>query len=395
MLNALHTPTPDAEIRRRQDLILKVMADHHVDAAVMYNSGDMCGGVFKWATDVAHYYSMAGILCKDCVAIFRSGNECAVDAQIPLVKKGELQLPHRVWSCPYVHGASFNAYRFGEAMAYFIRQKGFRKIGWVGMTYISASVYKYLTENLPEVDFVDLTGDVDDVRLVKSPCELEGYLRSVDLHDRLIQFCTASIRPYLTLHMLDGEIMSKAAELGAVEFNTSLIRAWRGERALGPHEQFLPGDYIYVLIEVAASGGEWAECSRLFRLGMEPEQKWVDISDKLIEMQQKVAAKCVPGAIPEEVFEYCKQLQVEAGFYPELRMCIHGQGVDIVDLPIFTAGDKKPLKEGMFIAIHPAWQNSADGWGAPYLTYTDNFLVEKDGAHRLSKTPQKIIVVGL
>lgn len=121
----------------------------------MYNSGDMCGGVFKWATDVAHYYSMAGILCKDCVAIFRSGNECAVDAQIPLVKKGELQLPHRVWSCPYVHGASFNTYRFGEAMAYFIRQKGFRKIGWVGMTYISASVYKYLTENLPEVDFVD------------------------------------------------------------------------------------------------------------------------------------------------------------------------------------------------------------------------------------------------
>lgn len=395
MLNALHTPIADSEMRRRQDLVLATMNKAGVDAIVMYTSGDMCGGVMKWLAGISHYYSMAGILCKDCIAIFRSGNECETTKDVPLTPQGELQLPHRVWSCPYVHGATHNAFRFGEAMTYFIRQKGFKKIGWVGQTYISATVYKYLTENLTDVEFVDFTSEIDEVRLVKSPCELEGYLRSVDLHDRLIQFCTASIRPNISLHMLDGEIMDKAANLGAVEFNTSLIRAWRGDTALGPHDPFMPGDYMYVLIEVAGSGGEWAECGRLFRLGMEPEQKWIDISDKLIEIQEKVAKRCVPGAIAEDVFEYCKQLQVEAGFYPEPRMCMHGQGVDIVDLPLFTAGDKTVLKEGMFLAIHPAWQNNPNGWGAPYFNYTDNYIIEKDGARRLSKTPQKIITVGI
>ncbi|MEY8336537.1 M24 family metallopeptidase [Lachnospiraceae bacterium 62-35] len=394
MLNPFHKSTSDSELKRRQDLILSVMDEHHVDAAVMYNSGDMVGGPFKWATDFSHYYSMAAILCKECVAIFRSGNERQADEDIPVVSKG-LRLPERVWSCPYVHGAAFNSDRFGEAMAYFIRSHNYRKIGWVGLNYISASVYKYLTENLTDVEFVDLTPAVDEVRLVKSPEELEGYLESVDLHDRLIQYCTATIRPGLTIRELNLEILFQAALLGAVEFNTSLIRGWREERALDPDEQLLAGDYIYILVEVAAKGGEWAECARLFRLGAAPDKKWIDIADKLAEMQQKVADRCVPGAIAEEVFEYCKQLQIEAGYYPELRMCIHGQGVDIVDLPIFTKGDKTVLKEGMFIAIHPAWQNSPEGWGAPYLSYTDNFLVEKQGARRLSKAPQEIITVGI
>ena len=394
MLIPFFTITLDAELKRRQDLILSVMEENQVDAAVMYNSGDMIGGPLKWASDYSHYYSMAGIICKECLAIFRSGNECKFDEDRPLVPKGD-RLPERIWSCPYVHGATFNSERFGEAMAYFIQTHNFKRIGWLGLNYISASVYKYLTEHLTDVEFVDLMPKLDEVRLVKSPEEMKGYLESVDLHDRLVQYCTATIRPRLTIRELNLEIMAQASLLGAIEFNTSLIRGWRGERALGIDEQFEPGDYCYILIEVAAKAGEWAECSRLFRLGMEPEEKWVKIADKLAEIQHKVAEKCVPGAVAEDIFEYCKQLQVEAGFYPELRMCIHGQGVDIVDLPIFTNGDKTVLQEGMFIAIHPAWQNCAEGWDAPYLSYTDNFIVEKDGAKRVSKTPQQIITVGL
>lgn len=395
MLNALHRKNPDPEMRRRQDVALAAMEKAGIDAIVMGNTGDMTPGMFMWLTDVTHYYSLVGILDKECVAIFRSGNENNTDDDIPLTEKGETQLPHRVWSCPYVHGATYNVYRFGEAMVYYIRKKGFKKIGWVGLAYIPATTYKYLTENLPEVEFVDFTAEMDKLRLVKSPSELEGYLRSVDLHDRLIQFTTASIRPRISMHVLDGEIMDQANKLGAVEFNTSLIRGWRNGDPLGPLDPLEPGDYIWVLIEVAASDGQWAECARLFRLGMEPEQVWVDRANKLLEIQHKVAAKCVPGAVAEEVFEYCRQLQIEAGFYPEPRLCIHGQGLDIVDLPMFTRGDRTVLEDGMFITVHPAWQSEPTGAGSPYFGFTDDFLVEKTGARRLSKTPQEIIVVGL
>ena len=49
MLNPFYTSTSDAELKRRQDLILSVMEENQVDAAVMYNSGDMIGGPLKWA----------------------------------------------------------------------------------------------------------------------------------------------------------------------------------------------------------------------------------------------------------------------------------------------------------------------------------------------------------
>ncbi|MBQ1384908.1 MAG: M24 family metallopeptidase [Firmicutes bacterium] len=393
MLNAVHMPVPDAELRRRQDLALSVMEKNGVDAVIMFTWGDMVAGPIKWLSGVAHYYSLGAVMDKECFAIFRSGDEYPIDADMPVVKKGETQLPHRVWSCAYVPGMTHAVESFGKAMEIYIRKRGFKKLGWFGLNYINAAIYKYLTENLKDLEFVDLTAAMDEVRLVKGEYEMERYKHVVYIHDRLLDFCYASLRPNMTNRMLDREVLNKAMEMGCVEFNTSLIRSWRGDRALGVDEQYQIGDYVYMLIEVAGPSGEWGEIARLFRIGMEPEKIWVERSDKLLEMQKKVAKACVPGAVAEEVFEYCKKLQAEAGFFPESRMCIHGQGVDIVDLPTFTPGDKTVLKEGMFIAIHPAWAHEAKGSVAPYFSYTDNFVIEKDGAHLLNKTPQKIFTV--
>jgi len=56
-------------MKRRQDLILKAMAEKSVDAIVMYNYGDMLAGVFKYATDTSNAYPLAALLCKEGVAI--------------------------------------------------------------------------------------------------------------------------------------------------------------------------------------------------------------------------------------------------------------------------------------------------------------------------------------
>ena len=87
----------------------------------------------------------------------------------------------------------------------------------------------------------------------------------------------------------------------------------------------------------------------------------------------------------------------EFGYTIEKRLCIHGQTYDIVDLPMFTIGDKKPLKENIFFTIHPTYYTSpdCDFKAGPSFNYTDNYLVKKDGAKLLSKTPREIITIGL
>ena len=396
MLNPDFQPTADSEMKRRHDLILGAMAEKGIDAIVMYNYGDMVAGVFKYATDTSFAYPLAALLCAEGIAFFRHGGDTPYNADIPFESKGE-QLPIRNWTCPFLPGINYLSKRYPEAMTYFIKNRSFKKIGWAGLNYIPANIYQYLIENNPNVEFVDFTEDMDDIRLVKSEWEIQRFMRCVDLHDRLIMACRSMIRPYLTTHQLHLSIMDAAAHLGATEFNTHLINHWRDGVTLDTDSQILPGDYLYVLIEVAGVGGEWGECARLFRLGEEPEQKYIDISNNLLRIQDTIAAVCKPGAIPEDIFRLHNKMMTECGYNIERRLSIHGQTYDIVDLPLFTLGDKKPLKENIFFTIHPTYYTSAicnfkDG---PCFNYTDNFLVGKNGAKILSKTPREIITIGI
>jgi len=217
----------------------------------------------------------------------------------------------------------------------------------------------------------------------------------VDLHDRLVLACQSMIRPYFTTRELNLSIMDIAARLGATEFNTSLINHWRNDQALNANAQIMPGDYIWVLIEVAGVGGEWGEVARTFRVGMEPEKIWVERSNNILAIQDAVAKACKPGAIPEDMLKLTNKMLKELGYPEEKRFCMHGQTFDIVDEPFFVMGDKKPLKENMFFTIHPTYYTSLVGnfKEGPCFNYTDNYLVKKDGAQLLSHTPRKFITI--
>jgi Xaa-Pro aminopeptidase len=396
MLGPSFQPTADSEMQRRHKVILKTMKKKDIDAIIMYNFGDMVAGAFKYATDTSGAYPLAAVLCEEGIAFFRHGGEINYNANIPFVSKGK-QLPVRNWTCPFLPGITYLTNRYAEAMTIIIKNHGFNKIGWAGLNYIPANIYSYLIEHNPDVDFVDFTNDIDDIRLVKSEWEIKRIMRCVELHDKLIMACCAMIRPYVTMHMLSLEIMDVAAHLGAVEFNTSLINHWRDGVTMDRNSQMLPGDYVYVLVEVAGVGGEWGECARLFRLGEEPEQKFIDISNNLLKIQDAIAAACKPGAIPEDIFHLSNKMMAECGYYPEKRICIHGQTYDIVDLPLFTVGDKKPLKENMFFTIHPTYYSNGncDFKNGPCFNFTDNYLVGKEGSRILSRTPREIITIGI
>jgi Xaa-Pro aminopeptidase len=396
MLNPKYEPTADSELNRRHDTILKAMAEKDIDAIVMYNFGDMIAGITKYVAGITHYYPFAALLCAEGIALFKHGVNKSFDADIPFASKGGMRLPVRLWTCPFLPGITYLTNSYSKAISHFIKTRGFKKVGWAGYNYLPASICEYLKEHNPNVEFVDFSDELDDIRLVKSEWEIKQFQRCVDLHDRLIMACQSMIRPYLTAHMLNLEIMDAAAKLGAIEFNTTLMNHWRDGVTLNNDSQLLPGDYIWVLIEVAGVGGEWGECARLFRLGEEPEQKYIDISDNLLRIQDAAATACKPGAIPEDIFNLINKMLTECGYFPERRISIHGQTYDIVDLPLFTEGDKKPLKENMFFANHPTYYTiDGDYRAAPCFNYTDNYLVGKNGSKLLSNSPRKVISISI
>lgn len=398
MLNARYEAVPTYEMKRRQDAILKVMDEKGVDALVLCNFSDMIAGPFKYFTDRTNAYTMAAILSKEGIVIYMSAFDMPPELD-PVFKENGEALPVAVCMAPYLPGIDFNKDRYSAAMTHYIKKSGFKKIAWGSFTYTPAHTYQYLIDNNPGVEFVDFTDEVNDIRLVCSEYDIQQRIRCCDLHDRLAQACYHFIRPNLTPYMLNLELMDAAAKMGAIEFNTGLIRHWRTVNGkdidLGQDTQMQKGDYIWVLMEVTGKNGEWGEVARTYRLGEEPEQRFVDICNNILYVQHEVAKAAVPGAIPEDIFELNNKLLASFGYPIEERLCIHGQTYDIVDLPLFVKGDKKPLKENMFFANHPAYQCGPRCFDAPYFNFTDNYLVKEGGAVRLNKTEQKIFVVGI
>ena len=396
MLNARYEPVADFEMKRRQQAVLKVMEEKGVDALVLCNFSDMVAGPLKYFVDKTNAYTMSAILSKDGIVIYLSAFDNPPD-QDPVFRPMGEALPVALCTAPYLPGITFNNHRYAAAMTYYIKKCGFKRIGWGGFSYVPAHMYKYLLENNPGVEFVDFTEEVNAIRLVKSEWEIGRMLKCVDIHDRLAMACYHFIRPNLTPHMLNLELMDAAAKMGSVEFNTGLIRHWRTidgkDVDLGLDTQMKRGDYIWVLMEVTGTDGEWGEVARLYRLGEEPEQRFVDICNNLLNVQHTVAKACVPGAVAEDIFVLNNKMLADYGYPIEERLCIHGQTYDIVDLPLFVEGDKTVLQENMFFTIHPAYQSGPRCFDAPYINFTDNFLVKEGGAVRLNKTEQKIFVV--
>jgi Xaa-Pro aminopeptidase len=78
------------------------------------------------------------------------------------------------------------------------------------------------------------------------------------------------------------------------------------------------------------------------------------------------------------------------GYPAEARLAGHSQGVDLVERPALSPlGETIKLEANMIISLHPT-VHGKKAWDCPV---SHNFLIKEDGPHRMTKTPQKFIVV--
>ncbi|HLA82497.1 MAG TPA: hypothetical protein VJP78_12895, partial [Thermoleophilia bacterium] len=66
----------------------------------------------------------------------------------------------------------------------------------------------------------------------------------------------------------------------------------------------------------------------------------------------------------------------------------HGQGTPLVERPNIRPDETWDLKEGMNLAVHPSVVKPPT-----WSIVCDNFIIGKEGAEKIHKYPQEIIVV--
>jgi len=368
------------------------MKEDDVDAFIVQNGGHVAGGYVRWLTDV-----QPGMPSIPTTVIFSR------DGEMTFIGSGDPSSPgppdsiargigERI-AFPYFRVFHTTQYEDAKIVIDWIKRLGKKNIGLVGLERMNASFYKYLVENLPDINFIDATDMVDEIKAVKSPAELEMVRETIWLHDKVMEAMPALIRQGRIEHEIRNDILHLAMELGA-EGDIVLNVGSGPQGAPVAHTPLLYsnrrieyGDVFCALLESSGPGGYFAELSRFWSLG-EPCEDIKRAFEISISAQHVAAATLKPGGSPVETLRITDEYLVSRGSPPIGRLLGHAQGYDYMERPALIRSETMLYKENMVIAIHAAGKCNKCTASA-----VDNYLITKEGPVRMQTFPQEIIVL--
>ena len=381
------------EMERRWKLAREAMAQKGVDILVMRCLEQYLGGYVQWFTDVParHTYPFAVIFPKDDGMTIVSHGPFPPGAGYPpaYAWRGVKQALHS----PYLESANWSMRHESDLMLSVLKKTPKAKIGWAGLQHIPAILYNALVKELPDAEFVDLTDEIDLLKAVKSPEEQQLCIRSAEMQDRVYEYLKGVIQPGMRESEIHAHAHYMSNKLGSERGLILVGSAPKGQPARFKYRRYQnrilqEGDQISILVEMNGPAGMYTEIARPWSLG-KPGQEQVDAFGIAMELQQYVLSMLKPGADPAEIHNACNDLAVKRGSKPELRICLHGQGYDLVERPMFQNGEKMMLAEGMNLTLHPSGIMEK-----AWATVCDNYILGKDGpSDCIHKFPKELIVL--
>lgn len=376
------------EMERRWCTTLTEMKDKSIDCLILYANVGKLGGAMMYLTDVyaAGSYPHCAIFSQDGIFLIGHGNKNGTMTPRNL----ELGNIAENVGLPITPSMCYADNFYPDEMIRIIRTHGYRRIGMVGLSYISAAIYKHLTETLTGCEFINATEMMDHIRAIKSEYELDMWQRCVRLHERIFAAIPSVLRPGRTEYEVVQETEYLAKRLGcpycSVMIGSDAVCPVKSP-ALYRNKRIEAGDYVNFLLELSAPGGIWGELGRVFSIG-EPNEAMRQAELDSIQLQSLIAINSKPGTKPCELLVLLNEELKRRGYREEQRIFAHGQGYDIVERPVYSEWESMPLEENMLVAIHPTCANR----GA-LCSNTDNFVITEHGAERLSTIPGGIIVI--
>ena len=267
-----------------------------------------------------------------------------------------------------------------------------RRVGFVGLGYLSAASYLAFQQGLPGVELVDAENLIAPIKAVKSDEELDRMRLAARMHDQAIDLLRELARPGISGKFLLDRVRQSLVDAGSGHQTMMVGSAPAGEicKYFGPADRVLePGDQLAMLIEGTEPDGYYSEAMPTVCLGSVPDGLR-RVFDDTVEIQERIAEIARPGISPMDLLRLNDELMQRKGYPPEGRLLGHSQGVDLVERPAFSPkGEVLTLQKNMVVSIHPT-THGPTAWGYPVNM---SFLITDGAPQRMLATPQEIIVV--
>jgi len=346
----LTTSISTTELERRWKAAREMMREHKIDYLLMRNDEEFLGGYVKWFTDLParHSYPFTVIFPVDEeITLISHGPAAPADPGPP---EWALRGVRKRLGAPYFPSAHYTSTYDAELATGVLKEKKEANIGLVARSVIPIDFYEYLSKHLPGSRFVDATDHIDQIKVIKSPEEIELIKRTAKLQDVAMEQVRKSIRP----GRRDFEIYAEAL------YSTTLQGSERhlilvGSGPPGTPVRFQPrhfqnrvikeGDQITVLIEVNGPGGLYTEIGRIFSIG-KPSQELQTAFGVSLEAQEISLNLLEPGANPKDLWNTNNEFLEKKGYFTERRIYAHGQGYDLVERPLIRYDEPMKIRSG-------------------------------------------------
>lgn len=383
-------PISTAELERRWRAVSDRMNEHRVDFIVAHNHNDYLGGYVKWFTDepAMHCYPISVIFpVDDDMTTVCHGSS---DPRFAAPPEWALRGVKKRMSTPVMPSLNFAATLDAELIAEELSAYPRARICMVNEDAMSAGFSRVLRQRLTNVDFVDITDEIDLIKAIKSEEEIDRIRHNAWLHDEALKACFDVLEPGIREFEVAAAGRNRSMMLGSEQHIVFVASAPPGTPIPFnmPHamnRRIDKGDQVNILVEVNDASGYYTHLSRIAVLGEIPDelQEHYDI---VIEAQNLSLGLVKPGADPVDILRSNNEFLESKGLPGETRVYAHGQGYDMVERPSFQPGETMKIAANMNIAVHPA----ANGKRASAIS-TDNYIVTDSGVSEcIHATPKKI-----
>lgn len=328
----------------------------------------------------------------------RSGHAVKMPGRAPsLVISGNLEGARRALS-DWVDDYRFPA-SIGAGLVEVLREAGtLNRVGIAGLGQIlKVDELNALNEAFPNVEFVEAIHEFDSVRAVKSAEEIRGLEESAFILDQAFTRLLEVARPGITEREIGAEVYRESYRLGGEDplFLTMYHDTFHDGKqysSFGPPRDRILGthDVHTFSFEIIGPMGYWTELSRMVTFAR-PDAEQVRLARAVQAGLDAAQQTLTPGTSPADV-QRAIIAAVEANGAESKYWSGHSIGIDVLEYPWIgldvveadTNSGTESIEIGNAFAIHPMLLD-AEHELSGYMS--DVFVIEKDGARKLSEHP--------
>jgi Xaa-Pro dipeptidase len=304
------------------------------------------------------------------------------------------------------------------------KQGGLKRIG-LECDVLPLNQFRQLEKMFPQSEFVDISNEIKQVRMIKSPHEISQLKQSAKILDEVFDYA----KRVLKLGMTEIEAESHLIELGRLRGHQGMtrMRAWNQDMVnacvlsgnsgsvlthldvsvIGPGiSPAFPQGSSYNRIEKdvpiqidfsIAYNGYITDGARTYVIGTLPK-KLMETYEVILEIRDEMEKIAKPGVPCSHLYHLSSQIVRKRGLEDyfigtkkdQAPFVGHGIGLEIDELPLLARGFTHPLEIGMVFAFEPKFIFPDIG----AVALEDDYVVTEDGLEKLTYVDDQIIVMG-